>query len=223
MPGYPYFTEYRVERFYPDYYLKPRPQPTGLPTTLGYGGNYFDVTLPASSLNETMAIEQTKVVVIRPGFSTHAQNFGQRYVQLDSTYSNNTDGSAVLHVSQLPPNPAILVPGPAYIFVVVKGVPSIGQSIMVGNGQIGEQQVSNAQALPGTKPLAVSTDQTYNQTIGIATSSSSSSTTSSGGGGGSGGSNGGNNKSAAPPSAPGRFVVEGLVALVAVLGTVLVL
>lgn len=38
---------------------------------------------------------------------------GQRFVQLDSSYSANEDGSGVLHVSQLPPNPAILAPGPA--------------------------------------------------------------------------------------------------------------
>ena len=38
---------------------------------------------------------------------------GQRFVQLDSSYTGNTDGSGVVHVSQLPPNPAILVPGPA--------------------------------------------------------------------------------------------------------------
>lgn len=37
---------------------------------------------------------------------------GQRFVQLDSTYTG-TDGSATLHVSQLPPNPAVLAPGPA--------------------------------------------------------------------------------------------------------------
>jgi hypothetical protein len=41
------------------------------------------------------------------------QNMGQRFVQLQSTYTGNPDGTAVLHVSQLPPNPAILVPGPA--------------------------------------------------------------------------------------------------------------
>lgn len=38
---------------------------------------------------------------------------GQRFVQLDSSYSANEDGSGVLHVSQLPPNPAILAPGSA--------------------------------------------------------------------------------------------------------------
>ena len=38
---------------------------------------------------------------------------GQRFVQLDSSYTGSSDGSGTLHVSQLPPNPAILTPGPA--------------------------------------------------------------------------------------------------------------
>lgn len=67
---------------------------------------------------------------------------GQRYVQLNSTYTANSSGAAVLHVSQVPPNPAILAPGPALIFVVVNGVPSQGQWIVVGNGQLGPQPVS---------------------------------------------------------------------------------
>lgn len=70
--GYKYPTEYRVERFYPDYYTAPRPAPTGLPTTLGYGGNYFDVKLSASDLGAISNLDNTKVVIIRTGFSTHA-------------------------------------------------------------------------------------------------------------------------------------------------------
>lgn len=67
-----YYTEYRVERFYPDYYSSPRPQPTGLPTSVSYGGQYFDVTLSKADLGGKNAIEETKVVLVRPGFSTHA-------------------------------------------------------------------------------------------------------------------------------------------------------
>lgn len=40
-------------------------------------------------------------------------NMGQRYVQLENTYTINLDGTVTLHVSQLPPNAAIIVPGPA--------------------------------------------------------------------------------------------------------------
>ncbi|KAK4052086.1 hypothetical protein OIV83_002380 [Microbotryomycetes sp. JL201] len=147
-PGYLYPTEYRVERFYPDYYTSTRPQPTGMPETLGYGGNYFDIKLSAADVGKVANLDNTKVVLIRPGFSTHAMNMGQRYVQLNNTYTAAADGSATLHVSQVPPNPAILVPGPVLAFVVVNGVPSEGVWVMVGNGELGAQPVSAAQTLP---------------------------------------------------------------------------
>jgi hypothetical protein len=73
---------------------------------------------------------------------------GQRMVQLDSSYTGNSDGSAFLHVSQMPPNPAILVPGPAFIFVVVNGVPSVGVQVMIGSGQIETQKTLSISSLP---------------------------------------------------------------------------
>ncbi|GAA6008277.1 uncharacterized protein JCM10292_004115, partial [Rhodotorula paludigena] len=48
--GYKYFTEYRVERFYPDYFTSRRPAPQGLPDSLSYGGDAFDVTLSAEDV-----------------------------------------------------------------------------------------------------------------------------------------------------------------------------
>lgn len=42
---------------------------------------------------------------------------GMRYLQLNSTYTGATDGSATLHVAQLPPNPSLFVPGPALLCV----------------------------------------------------------------------------------------------------------
>lgn len=67
---YVYKTEYRTEIFYPSYYDAPRPVPAGLPTSLSYGGAYFDITLPASSLTGG-SLNKIKVNVIRTGFSTH--------------------------------------------------------------------------------------------------------------------------------------------------------
>ncbi|QRV93538.1 glyoxal oxidase [Ceratobasidium sp. AG-Ba] len=93
----------------------------------------------------------TEVVIIRPGFSTHALNMGQRYVELQSTYTGNEDGSGTLHVSQLPPNPSIFPPGPALIFVVLNGVPSVGQQIMVGSGKIEKQKTAAVQELPESR------------------------------------------------------------------------
>lgn len=74
---------------------------------------------------------------------------GQRFLQLNSTYSvYQTNKTATLHVSQLPPNPAIIAPGPALIFVVVNGVPSIGLQVMLGSGTLGNQSVLPVAELP---------------------------------------------------------------------------
>ncbi|KAG9126913.1 hypothetical protein FRC07_001419 [Ceratobasidium sp. 392] len=146
--GYKYPTEYRVERFYPDYYNKHRPEPTGMPSTLTYGGNYFNVSMTAEDVGDKA--EAIKVVVIRPGFSTHAMNMGQRMMQLDHTYSVAKDGSTTVHVSQAPPNPFIFAPGPALLFVVVNGVPSIGTPVMIGSGKIEKQQVLPVEELPSS-------------------------------------------------------------------------
>jgi len=77
------------------------------------------------------------------------KNMGQRYVQLQSSYTayrqNNT---ATLHVAQLPPNPAIIAPGPAFLFVVVNGVPSIGLQVMLGSGNIEKQPILSPASLP---------------------------------------------------------------------------
>jgi hypothetical protein len=149
-PNVTYPTEYRTEIFYPSYYNERRPDPVGLLTQLSYGGPYFNVSLSADDLfGDVQNVQNAQVIVLRFGFSTHAINFGQRFVQLNSTYTGNTtDGTAVLHVSQLPPNPAIIAPGPAMLFVVVNGVPSIGSPVMVGSGQLGQQPVLAAIDIP---------------------------------------------------------------------------
>ena len=92
----------------------------------------------------------SKVVIIRTGFSTHCvspdfpirivhsgislipavlkMNFGQRYLELATSYTQESDtGLVTLHISQMPPNANIFQPGPAMIFLVVDGIPSQGQ------------------------------------------------------------------------------------------------
>ncbi|KAM0748117.1 DUF1929-domain-containing protein [Meredithblackwellia eburnea MCA 4105] len=146
---YLYKTEYRAEIFYPSYYDAGRPVPTGIPSSISYGGDSFDLQLPSSSLNGT-DLSTIKVSLIRTGFSTHAMNMGMRYLQLNHTFTGNTNGSATLHVSQLPPNPSLFVPGPALLFVTVNNIPSVGQFVMVGSGSLGTQPVSAATVLPAS-------------------------------------------------------------------------
>lgn len=77
----PYKTEYRAERFYPDYYDAPRPNVTGIPASISYGGDGFDLTLPSTSLNGS-SLDNIFIGLMRTGFSTHAMNMGMKYVEL---------------------------------------------------------------------------------------------------------------------------------------------
>ncbi|KNZ74080.1 Galactose oxidase [Termitomyces sp. J132] len=143
-------TEYRAEIFYPHYFsATTRPTPSGVPTTISYGGPSFDITVPAGSYSgsSNTAAANTTVVLIRGGFTTHAMNMGQRYVQLNNTYTVQTNGTIVLHVAQAP-NPNILQPGPALLFVVINGIPSNGTMVIVGSGNFGVQPTSPPAVLP---------------------------------------------------------------------------
>ncbi|KIS70996.1 glyoxaloxidase 2 [Mycosarcoma maydis] len=137
-------TEYRIERWYPDFYDQPRPSNDGLPSSFSYGGQGFTIRLSSAA-----QAQKAKVVLIRTGFSTHGMNMGQRMIELKSTHRGSK-----LYVAQLPPNPNLFAPGPALAFVVVDGVPSQGKMVMVGNGKIGEQPVDAESVLPGsTAPM----------------------------------------------------------------------
>ncbi|THU86364.1 glyoxal oxidase [Dendrothele bispora CBS 962.96] len=144
-------TTYKAEIFYPSYFsASTRPVPSGIPSTLSYGGNSFDVTIPSSSYSGKAndAADNTFVSVVRPGWTTHAMNLGQRYLQLNNTYTVQSDGSITLHVSQMPPIPNVFQPGPAWVYVVVNGIPSNGSYVIVGSGNIETQPTADVQELP---------------------------------------------------------------------------
>ena len=122
-----------------------------MPSTLNYGGNYWDLKL--NTTDETI-VKSAKVNVIRTGFSTHAMSMGQRFLELETSYTIDPDSNTTtLHVSQMPPNAALFPPGPAMLFLVLDGVPSWGQYVIVGSGNIGTQPTAAAQALPESSTL----------------------------------------------------------------------
>src|SRR6266404_3797536 len=152
-----YPTTYTAEYFYPSYFsAKTRPVPQGIPSTLSYGGDYFDITVPSTSYSGAgnNAAADTSVWLIRPGFTTHAMNMGQRIMQLNNTYTVQSDGSIVIHTAQPRPNPNLFQPGPAFVFVTINGIPSNGTYVIVGNGQTGTQPTSSASALPDSVRLS---------------------------------------------------------------------
>jgi len=106
--------------------------------------------IPPSSYSGSAndAADNSHVSVIRPGWTTHDMNLGQRHLQLNKTYIVNSDSSITLHVSQMPPIPNIFQPGPAMVFVVVNGIPSNGTFVIVGSGNIETQPISDVESLP---------------------------------------------------------------------------
>lgn len=150
-------TTYQAEIFYPSYFsASVRPAPIGIPSTLTYGGSSFDIIVPASSYSGSAndAADSATCVIIRGGFTTHAMNMGQRYLQLNNTYTVNANGSITLHVAQPPPNPNLFSPGPAFMYVNILGIPSNGSYLIVGNGQIGTQTTAPASILPPSARLS---------------------------------------------------------------------
>ncbi|KAJ6497006.1 DUF1929-domain-containing protein [Mycena vitilis] len=177
-------TTYQAEIFYPPYFsATTRPVPSGVPSTLTYGGSSFDITVPASSFSGSTdtAAGNATVAILRPGWTTHGMNMGQRYLQLQNTYTVNKDGSFILHVNQVPPNSNLFQPGPAWLFVVVNGIPSNGTSIIVGSGAVGTQPTAAQASLPDSVTLAAasgsadSATTSNNNSNGDDTKSSSSS------------------------------------------------
>ncbi|KAI0655737.1 DUF1929-domain-containing protein [Cubamyces menziesii] len=147
----PFPTTYKAEVFYPSYFsAENRPTFTGAPSTLSYGGDSFDLKVPASAYSGVAndAADNTTVVLIRGGWTTHAMNMGQRIMQLNNTYTVNSDGSLTLHVSQPPPNPNLFQPGPAMLFVTISGIPSNGSWVIIGTGNIEQQPTQPASSLP---------------------------------------------------------------------------
>ncbi|KAJ7271932.1 glyoxal oxidase N-terminus-domain-containing protein [Mycena haematopus] len=164
----PFKTTYQAEIFYPPYFAATtRPVPSGIPSTLTYGGPAFDITIPASSYagSSDDAADNTTVALMRPGWTTHGMNMGQRYLQLQNTYTVNADGSLTLHTGQLPPNPNLFQPGPAWVYVVVNGIPSNGTSVLVGSGAVGAQPTAPAAQLPPNVKLASASGSANSATI----------------------------------------------------------
>ena len=197
-----------------------------MPASLGYGGAYFNVSLPSTAFASSSDVGKTTFVVSRTGFSTHAMNsesllpsftpstaadfdflssfslVGMRHLQLDSTYTQAEDGSATFHVSQIPPNAAIFPPGPALFFCVVNGVPSQATWIMVGSGKIETQKTNTPAALPenfvAVTPTTAATTSAAQETGGSSTSP---------------GSAGGSTQSRAARKVGGGWVASSIVAL----------
>jgi hypothetical protein len=114
-------TQVTYEIFSPPYLFNgPRPLIKAAPTSLTYGAK-FNISSPN-------AATITRVALIRPGATTHADNFDQRYVDLTFTHSAGTiQATAPANGSQAPPG--------YYMLVIVNstGIPSVMPFLYLGS------------------------------------------------------------------------------------------
>ena len=106
-------TQRTYEIFSPPYLFNgPRPAIQSAPASLSYGANFTITTSDASTIS--------RVALIRPGATTHADNFDQRYVDLTFTIGSGT-------IQATAPANGNLAPPGYYMLVIVNsnGVPSV--------------------------------------------------------------------------------------------------
>ena len=125
----PYVTEWRVENFVPPYLqgeaATRRPENIVLSTKNLAPGQSFSISFTAKRAAQTAS-----VVLYHGGFVTHSLHMGHSMVVLDTTGFAAGAGEKTIQVS-MPPNNNIAPPGPYVIYVLVDGVPGIGQFVMV--------------------------------------------------------------------------------------------
>ncbi|KAJ3564805.1 hypothetical protein NP233_g8050 [Leucocoprinus birnbaumii] len=118
-----YATEYRVEWLSPPYMRLDRPSFEEVPHSVEFREE-FTVRL-SDAVGEG---QEVKVALMDFGFVSHSVHMNSRHVWLPA---NVREDAAEISVTA-PPHEKIYPPGPAWLFVLVDGVPSQGFKIMVG-------------------------------------------------------------------------------------------
>jgi hypothetical protein len=126
----PYITEFRVEIYTPPYLqgdaAKKRPSNVHLTSaTLQADGSTFGIKFDAPA-----GAKSVKVALYYGGFVTHSVHMGHRMAFLDNT-GFKAGATAQYLTVKMPPTGNIAPPGPYVVYVVVDGVPAIGQFVHV--------------------------------------------------------------------------------------------
>ncbi|KAG9633045.1 DUF1929-domain-containing protein, partial [Aureobasidium melanogenum] len=126
----PYVTEFRVEIYTPPYLVgeNANKRPTNMTlssTSLQANSQTFTVefTVPAGAQN-------VKVSLYHGGFVTHSVHMSHRMLFLDTEGWKDGATQQTLTVT-MPLNSNVAPPGPYVVYVVVDGVPSVGQFVQV--------------------------------------------------------------------------------------------
>lgn len=124
----PYVTEFRVEIYTPPYLQGTPTRPTAVALSsksLKANGSTFTI-----NFNAAAGAKAVKVALYYGGFVTHSVHMGHRMAFLDNTGFNPGSIAQTITVT-MPPNSNVAPPGPYVVYVVVDGVPAIGQFVQV--------------------------------------------------------------------------------------------
>jgi hypothetical protein len=127
----PFVTEFRVERYTPPYLSDGRAnsRPTDVLLSKLDLSAQSDLVI---SFNCVQNATSLKVVLYHGGFVTHSLHMGHRMLYLDTVgFSAGNSGQIV--TASMPGNMNLTPPGPYVVYVVVDGVPGIGQFVNVLN------------------------------------------------------------------------------------------
>lgn len=126
----PYVTEFRVEIYTPPYLSGDNVDRRPWDIILSSLDLKADSSTFEPSFTVPQGAEEVKVALYHGGFVTHSLHMGHRMLFLD------TVGFEVGIMEQkvmvtMPPNNNVAPPGPYVVYVVVDGVPGVGQFVMV--------------------------------------------------------------------------------------------
>lgn len=129
-PSEDYVTEFRVEIYTPPYLQggNANNRPTGITLsshTLTANAGTFTISFTAPNNANSV-----KVALYHGGFVTHSLHMNHRMIFLDNVGFTNGGGNKQLTVT-MSPGHTVTPPGPYVVYVLVNGVPGVGQFVMV--------------------------------------------------------------------------------------------
>lgn len=126
----PYVTDFRVEQYVPPYLQGDNANRRPGDIVMSTHNIKADGTKFVVRLNPPANAQNVKVVLYHGGFVTHSVHMGHRMLELDVAGWVVGRAQQSLTVSG-PPNSNVAPPGPYVVYVVVDGVPAIGQFVQV--------------------------------------------------------------------------------------------
>jgi hypothetical protein len=144
-----------MEFLSPPYMTATRPTVSDVPSKLLFGKK---LTVKVTNLAQMTdnAEADVSIVLVDPGYHTHGVGVNQKLVELETT-AWPSNGNIEFKTT---PDGTYMAPGYAWLYVVIKGVPSTGTKVMVGDGQCTLSSLRNRLTrVPGSDPP--SSTETY--------------------------------------------------------------